>query len=310
MSNEIETLLQQGKQAVLDDDYATARKYLKQVVMRDPHNEQGWLWLSGALENEDRMQYCLQRVLQINPHNYHAAATLRDMGHNIELPPEPSDTSQPPPAAPTPAQTSPLSVATPQKASSEHQLRRRPDSMVEGSSVQELAVRHRRISWMYMFIWSIIWGLHGMLIRAQFAGPRPTLSDTLGGAAITVAIQMLAWWVFLALLDRAQRLHTLHHTSTYAAVSMALWPSGLAALGALLLGALTFGSDASTVAAGDVGRLVLTGASFLLLLRGLLRELTNNDLYARTARRSIGTAFLGFVIAWSLAGTLAWNVLG
>ena len=58
----VDELLQQGKQAANDHDNALARRLLSQVVRRDPANEQGWLWLSGVVEEPERIRYCLERV--------------------------------------------------------------------------------------------------------------------------------------------------------------------------------------------------------------------------------------------------------
>ena len=44
-----------------------ARNILGQVVRNDPRSVLGWLWLAGVVETKERQQYCLERVLQLNP---------------------------------------------------------------------------------------------------------------------------------------------------------------------------------------------------------------------------------------------------
>src|SRR5690348_9400116 len=79
MSDEsLDDLLQRGKIAANNNDSALARRLLSQVIQRDPRNETAWLWLSGVVETPERMRYCLQKVLSINPDNDHAQAAMRD----------------------------------------------------------------------------------------------------------------------------------------------------------------------------------------------------------------------------------------
>jgi len=65
----MDDLLQQGIAAVKIGDRARARKILSRVVEANPHSEQAWLWLSGAVESDEERLTCLEEVLAINPNN-------------------------------------------------------------------------------------------------------------------------------------------------------------------------------------------------------------------------------------------------
>ena len=60
-------LLQQGITAARAGHKAEARALLMQVVEADERSEQGWLWLSGVVEEPEDIRTCLQNVLDINP---------------------------------------------------------------------------------------------------------------------------------------------------------------------------------------------------------------------------------------------------
>jgi len=46
------------------------------VVQADPGNEMAWLWLSGLMTTDEHKRACLERVLQANPENVYARASL------------------------------------------------------------------------------------------------------------------------------------------------------------------------------------------------------------------------------------------
>ncbi len=59
---------------------AEARRLLESVLFSDPQNEQAWLWMSGAVDNDEERIICLENVLAINPYNQRArqgVASLR-----------------------------------------------------------------------------------------------------------------------------------------------------------------------------------------------------------------------------------------
>jgi hypothetical protein len=55
----------------------------------DRYNEQGWIWLSGAADNDQDRLDCLQEVLKIDPDNVNALrglAALRAKGVGVPPP--------------------------------------------------------------------------------------------------------------------------------------------------------------------------------------------------------------------------------
>jgi tetratricopeptide (TPR) repeat protein len=109
-------LLQQGIAALRTGDKAQARRLLACAIQEDPHNEHAWLWLSGAVENNEERLECLNRVLAIDPTNEMARRGLAALRQKqpteaaasqteLQIPPEPA-VAQPKPEVtqePTPA---------------------------------------------------------------------------------------------------------------------------------------------------------------------------------------------------------------
>jgi tetratricopeptide (TPR) repeat protein len=75
-----------------------ARNLLSQAVRLDPHYEQAWLWLAGAVDNQDQQRDCLERVLVLNPDNQAARRGLAALTATL------------PEAEPTAATSSPVSA--------------------------------------------------------------------------------------------------------------------------------------------------------------------------------------------------------
>lgn len=98
--------LQQGIAAARAGRKAEARALLMQVVEADERSEQGWLWLSGVVEEPDDMRTCLQNVLDINPSN---AAAKKGLAW-IEARHGPAR-AEPARQAPAPAEPAPLEKA-------------------------------------------------------------------------------------------------------------------------------------------------------------------------------------------------------
>jgi hypothetical protein len=64
-----ETLLQEAITAVKSGQKADARKILLQILAGNDRNEEAWLWLSGAVTEDEERQICLENVLALNPEN-------------------------------------------------------------------------------------------------------------------------------------------------------------------------------------------------------------------------------------------------
>lgn len=99
MDAEVVRLLEAGKNSARNGDTAAARSYLTQVVERDPHNEQAWMWLSGVATEPEEQQICLENVLVINPYNAKARKGLEFLsvrtGIPTQAPPVPTEYTSP-----------------------------------------------------------------------------------------------------------------------------------------------------------------------------------------------------------------------
>jgi len=101
----IEELLRMGITAAKAGDIAKASNLLIQVVQTDPNSELGWLWLGLCRTAPEQREYCLRRVLAINPQNSEAR-------HQLELLHKPTVSSQE--IKPLTFPVAPARVSTPQ----------------------------------------------------------------------------------------------------------------------------------------------------------------------------------------------------
>ncbi|MGQ9626005.1 MAG: hypothetical protein ACUVV0_03760 [Anaerolineae bacterium] len=89
---ETELLLMQGIDASKMGRREEASRLLRQLVELDDGNEQGWLWLSGCVDDLAERARCLEKVLAINPKNEPARAGLERLKEVLveeKPPPEP-----------------------------------------------------------------------------------------------------------------------------------------------------------------------------------------------------------------------------
>lgn len=70
-------LYQRGVAAARGGQRRVAAGLLTRSLQLDPANEQGWLWLSGVLDDPHQIAFCLQSVLNLNPANERAQKGLR-----------------------------------------------------------------------------------------------------------------------------------------------------------------------------------------------------------------------------------------
>jgi hypothetical protein len=68
--------LEQARDALTENDHATARRALEQAVAINPDSEFGWLWMSVVAKDTDEEIACLEKVLQINSENTKAQNRL------------------------------------------------------------------------------------------------------------------------------------------------------------------------------------------------------------------------------------------
>lgn len=76
---DIDQLLQEGIRAVRNGQRAEGRQLLLQVVEADEANEQGWYWLSLAVETTPDKITALENVLTLNPVNETAQLALQKL---------------------------------------------------------------------------------------------------------------------------------------------------------------------------------------------------------------------------------------
>jgi hypothetical protein len=88
----LEEMLANGIAAVKAGKMQAAQEWLVALLQIDRYNEQGWLWLSGAADNDQDRLDCIQEVLKINPDNAFAQKGLAALqAKGIGLPPTPSE---------------------------------------------------------------------------------------------------------------------------------------------------------------------------------------------------------------------------
>jgi hypothetical protein len=76
-SSEAQRLLLRGIAAAQGGQKRVAAGLLTRAVQLDPQNERAWLWLSGVLEDPEKVAFCLHTVLKLNPQNERANQGLR-----------------------------------------------------------------------------------------------------------------------------------------------------------------------------------------------------------------------------------------
>jgi tetratricopeptide (TPR) repeat protein len=69
--------LKQAISAYKSGEKQKAKKLLARLVKAEPDHEEAWFWLAACIENPEQRQYCLKRVLHINPKNVQAKRALK-----------------------------------------------------------------------------------------------------------------------------------------------------------------------------------------------------------------------------------------
>jgi hypothetical protein len=98
--------LQRAIAAIRSGDKETGQRLLAEVIRNDPRNETAWLWMSSVIDSDEHRRYCLERVLQTNPHNETARQGLEALTQKqVEEPSQPEKLPEPTPiTAVTPLQ--------------------------------------------------------------------------------------------------------------------------------------------------------------------------------------------------------------
>jgi len=76
----ITELIQAGIAALKSGRKEDAVFLLGQAVEADPQSEQGWLWLSGAVDTDEERRFCLTQVLSLNKSSSAAQKGLKNLG--------------------------------------------------------------------------------------------------------------------------------------------------------------------------------------------------------------------------------------
>ncbi|NWJ46521.1 MAG: hypothetical protein HXX08_11635 [Chloroflexi bacterium] len=72
MDVETRRLLVDGARLVLNGKQVEARELLMQYLDKDELSEEGWLWMSGAVDSPEDIETALDNCLTINPDNLRA----------------------------------------------------------------------------------------------------------------------------------------------------------------------------------------------------------------------------------------------
>ena len=73
--------LQQAIASIKSGNNQIGQQILVQVLKEEPNNESAWLWMS-AVVSEDKRQYCIKRVLMINPNNQKALLAMQALNNS------------------------------------------------------------------------------------------------------------------------------------------------------------------------------------------------------------------------------------
>jgi hypothetical protein len=88
----LEEIPANGISAVKAGKMAEAQEWLVALFQTNRYSEHGWLWLSGAAEDDQDRLECMQEVLKINPDKHKAQRGLaRFQTQDVGLPPAPSE---------------------------------------------------------------------------------------------------------------------------------------------------------------------------------------------------------------------------
>jgi tetratricopeptide (TPR) repeat protein len=80
--------LNDAVQLIRSGDKQAALPLLKEILRENPADENAWLWLHVCVEDVAQKKYCLQRALEINPHNQSARNALRKLTEPLSQPVE------------------------------------------------------------------------------------------------------------------------------------------------------------------------------------------------------------------------------
>ncbi|MBM7842721.1 tetratricopeptide repeat protein [Herpetosiphon giganteus] len=320
----IDELLRSAKAAANQGQIEQARKLLSSIVQRDPNHEQAWLWLSGVVDSADKMRYCLDRVLAINPDNQLALSALEDFDDLAEqrfrnqtqpleskTVPLPSETVRLPSetvrledqAPPTPKAPKPKP-----RARTAAMPRPRPESMIESGAVHGVLQGHQRVTWGYIGLWAGLIAVHMLLLRAPNLAEQSVVQAVgvvLQLGLIIAIIQLPAWWLLLNNQSRIQH-ETLGRTSYLALLSAMLWRSSLLLIAGIGVGLIGVWWGEPWLAVLRLAQLLIVAWSVFNLMTQLLRPAIPGLDLDRIATAKMTQATLIWFCVWAVSLIGAW----
>ncbi|MCA0351353.1 MAG: tetratricopeptide repeat protein [Chloroflexi bacterium] len=312
----IDELLRLAKAAANQGNTEQARKLLSNIVQHDPNHEQAWLWLSGVVDSADKMRYCLDRVLAINPTNQLALSALEDFAELAEQRFRNQTKPLGTPTQPIPSQTEPLETpATPKqptkprpRARNVAMPRPRPESMIESGAVQDVLQGHQRTTWGYIGLWSGLVAVHMLLLRAPNLAQQSlvqAIGVVLQLGLIIAIIQLPAWWLLLNNQSRIQH-ETLGRTTYLALLSAMLWRSSLLLIAGIGVGLLGVWWGDPWLAVLRLAQLLIVAWSVFNLMTQLLRPAIPGLELDRMTSAKMTQASLIWFCFWAASLVAAW----
>lgn len=113
VSDQARELRLQGIAAAKAGQRDQARKLLQQSLRLEPRNESAWMWLVSVTQDPRERQFCLQKVLEINPANEMALKGMQALGVKVSAPGAPLPDQPANPQLPVEAAPSPVAAAAP-----------------------------------------------------------------------------------------------------------------------------------------------------------------------------------------------------
>ena len=296
-----DTLIAEGRDALLAGDKARAQELLQTAVQLDPRSEEAWMWLSGVFTAPDDMAECLQRVLEINPHNEQAQEGLRWLAseHGLHIaPPEPFD-----PIEAIDSATEPVAIAEP--------VRLHPPSVSSYSSglLLESALHpmaagvwlglFRLLGWLRPETLRLMRGAEGGLGWGSSIGVA-LAAALLHGLALGLVWLLMSWQLSRVRgSDRGDLFDSLVRGSQ-------IWTPAYLWLGAVIVAGLSLNLSPGPwrIAVGACWLLLLAGAALIgrRLWRLLAAVGVTEARRSRHAARLVAILLLGGVLCLGLAG--------
>lgn len=287
----LETLIAEGRAALLAGEKELAQSLLTAAVELDARSEEAWIWLSGAQPTPAEMAACLQQVLRINPANEQAQEGLRWIAAEHGTQPTTESSSAAAPLAEP--------IALHPRYSSQHSTSALIEALLHPLAVGALLGLLRLVGWLRPGTLLLMRGSAGPLGNGGALSVALAAAALHGLALLLVALG-LGWQISrVRVRGRGDRFDSLLRAGQ-------LWLPGYLWGGALLLAAAGLGLSPGPwrVIAFVCWAMLLGGAA--LIGRRLWRMLGELELPAaeriRSSARLLLSLLIGSVLGLGLAG--------